>query len=269
MTDAREETIRVVLDHLVIQKKDYRDLFTTRSTFISPALAVLYGLEAPPNWSPYEFPEGSQRAGILTHISFLAVHSHPARSSATLRGKALRELLLCQPVPLPPGNVDFSALENPKPTHRTARDRVNEHLANPVCAGCHKITDPMGLALENYDGAGRFRETERGAPIDASGTLDGREFSDVVGLGRAVHDHPALTSCLVKRLYAYGTGGATTNTDRELLNYLNARFAEQGYQLAPLLRTIALSSSFKEVRIRDEKVPEQTASSEAIGEVKQ
>ncbi len=247
MTDAREETIRTVIDHLVAQKKDYRDLYTTRATFISPALAVIYGLTTPPSWTRYEFPADSPRAGILTHISFLAVHSHPGRSSATLRGKALRELLLCQPVPRPPANVDFSAVENPKPNLRTARDRVNVHLENPVCAGCHKITDPMGLALENFDGSGRYRETERGSPIDASGSLDGRAFTNVVGLGRALHDHPALTSCLVKRAYSYGTGGPTEPSDRPLLAYLDTRFADEGYKLAGLLRAIALSRSFSQV----------------------
>jgi hypothetical protein len=247
MTDAREETIRTVVDHLVTQKKDYRDLYTTRATFISPALAVIYGLTTPPNWTRYEFPDGSPRAGILTHISFLAVHSHPGRSSATLRGKALRELLLCQPVPRPPANVDFSAVENPKANLRTARDRVNAHLENPVCAGCHKITDPMGLALENFDGSGRYRETERGSPIDASGSLDGKAFTDVAGLGQAMHDHPALTSCLVKRAYSYATGGPTEPSDRPLLTFLDARFAEEGYTLPGLLRGIALSQSFLHV----------------------
>ncbi|MGE3336120.1 MAG: DUF1592 domain-containing protein [Rhodospirillaceae bacterium] len=247
MADAREETIRTVIDHLVTQKKDYRDLYTTRATFISPALAVIYGLTTPPSWTRYEFPADSPRAGILTHISFLAVHSHPGRSSATLRGKALRELLLCQPVPRPPANVDFSAVENPKANLRTARDRVNAHLENPVCAGCHKITDPMGLALENFDGSGRYRETERGSPIDASGSLDGKAFTNVVGLGQALHDHPALSSCLVKRAYSYGTGGPTEPSDRPLLAYLDTRFAGDGYRLAGLLRAITLSNSFSQV----------------------
>src|SRR6185312_13621122 len=147
------------------------------------------------------------RKGLLTQISFLAAHSHPGRSSPTLRGKALREILLCQPVPRPPANVDFSAVENPDPSLHTARDRLGLHRKNPVCAGCHKITDPMGLALENFDGAGIYRETEKGSAIDVSGTLDGKDFHDVAGLGVALHDHPALTSCLVKRAYSYASGG--------------------------------------------------------------
>ena len=250
-TDAREETLRVVVDHLITKNLDYRDLYTTRDTFISPRLAAVYKLPATPTWSRYTFPEGSPRAGILTHVSFLAVHSHPVRSSPTMRGKALRELLLCQPVPPPPANVDFSALENPKATLRTTRDRVNFHLENPVCAGCHKITDPMGLGLENFDGIGAYRETEKGQKIDASGALDGKAFQDAVGLGKALRDHPALPSCLVKRAFAYGAGSPTTNADRPLLAYFNTKFGEEGYRLPALLRTITMSDAF--IRINEPK----------------
>src|SRR6185295_12767382 len=179
-------------------------------------------------WARYEFPTDSPRTGLLTQISFLAGHSHPGRSSPTLRGKALREILLCQPVPRPPANVDFSAVENPDPNLHTARDRLGLHRKNLVCAGCHKITDPMGLALENFDGAGQYRDAEKGAKINTAGSLDGKEFTDVVGLGQAMHDHPALTQCLTKRVFAYGTVGKVTNDDQEYLNYVNARFAQAG-----------------------------------------
>lgn len=241
LRDAREQTLRTTYDHLITQKKDYRDLFTTRETFLSPALATIYQVPTTPGWVPYEFPEGSHRAGYLTQVSFLSMNAHPARSSPTLRGRALRERLLCQHVPPPPPNVNFSLLENPDPSHRTQRDRVAQHLKDPVCAGCHKITDPMGLALENFDGAGRYREMENGAQIDTSGELDGKKFDDVNGLAQALHDNPALPRCLVQRLHSFGTGGPTTNADRPLLNYLNERFAAQGYKVPDLMRTIALN----------------------------
>jgi hypothetical protein len=242
--DAREETLRTVVDQLVVKKGDYRDLFTTHSTFISPGVAQLYGLPAPPNWTPYEFPAETPRAGILTQVSFLTVHSHPGRTSPTLRGKALRELLLCQPVPPPPPNVDFSAVEDPKSPFKTVRERLQFHQKNPACAGCHKIMDPMGLALENFDGIGRYRETEKGEQIDPSGALDGKTFKDVAELGKVLHDHPALPSCLVKRAYAYGSGSPGSPGDKETLDYLNARFGQEGYRVPELLRTIALSNAF-------------------------
>ncbi len=245
--DAREQTLRTVVDHLVTQNKDYRDLFTTRQTFMSPSLATVYQVPTKPGWVPYEFPEGSPRVGLLTQISFLALHAHPARSSPTYRGKALRERLLCQKVPPPPANVDFSALENPDPRLRTARERLKAHSENPVCGGCHKITDPMGLVLENFDGAGRFRATEKGAVIDSSGALDGKQIESVSGLGQAMHDHPALTSCLVRRLYSYGTGGPLSRADNPAVEALNKAFGETGYRVPQLLRMIATSDAFYEI----------------------
>jgi hypothetical protein len=164
-----------------------------------------------------------------------------------LRGKALRELLLCQRVPPPPPNVDFSALDNPTSPFKTQRERVAFHLKNPVCAGCHKIMDPMGLALENFDSSGKFREAEKGTKIDASGTLDGKSFSGVASLGQVLHDYPALTSCLVQRVYAYGSGGPVGKEDKKTLDYFNARFAEEGYRVPDLMRTIALSNAFSEI----------------------
>ena len=245
--DAREQTLRTIVDHLIVRQRDYRDLFTTRDTFMSPALAPIYGVSATQGWAAYAVPADSQRVGLMTQVAYLSAHAHPGRSSATLRGKALRELLLCQKVPRPPPNVDFSLIEDPKSTLRTARERLVAHRANPVCAGCHKLTDPIGLALENFDGAGQYRVTERGAPIDASGNLDGKAYADTIGLAQAVHDHPALPACLVNRVYGYATGGPAAAGPDNVLPYLNAQFAAQGYRLPELLRTIALSNAFATV----------------------
>jgi hypothetical protein len=242
--DAREQTMRLVVDLLVKRKGDYRDLFTTKTTFISPGLAPLYREPTQRLWTSFEAPADSPRAGLLTQISFLALHSHPGRSSPTRRGKALREEILCQQVPRPPPNIDFGAVENPDPTLKTARDRLDFHQKNPVCAGCHKITDPMGLALENFDGSGFYRDTEKGAVIDASGSLDGKKFKDAEGLGQALHDHPGVPSCLVKRIYAYGTGIPVARENEALTKYFTERFASQGYQLPALMRMIALSNAF-------------------------
>jgi hypothetical protein len=245
--DAREQTLRTVVDQLLTKNKDYRDLYTSRETFISPLLGILYGVQALPGWRPYEFPVEAHRAGILTEASFLALNSQGTRSSATLRGKALRELFLCQKVPPPPPNVDFSAVDNPDPTLRTARERLDFHHKNPVCAGCHKIMDPIGLAFENFDGAGRYRVTENGATIDPSGSLDGKSFADVEGLGKALHDSPILPACLVRRALSYATAGVVPKSAEETLAQLNKGFASSGYRLRPLLRAIAMNPAFSEV----------------------
>jgi hypothetical protein len=254
VADAREQTLRTLVEQLIVQKRDYRDLFTSRDTFLSPSLAVIYGVAAPPGWSAYTSPADSPRAGLLTQVSFLAAHAHPGRSSPTLRGKALRELLLCQTVPRPPPNVDFSLLEDANSRLKTARERLDLHRSNPVCAGCHKLTDPIGLAFENFDGAGQYRATERGAPIDASGVLDGKSFNDLAGLSQSLRDHPQLSACLVKRVYGWATGGPTQPSDKPMLGWLGEQFAAEGYRLPDLLRTVALSNAFATAR---EDAPEQ------------
>lgn len=259
LADAREQTLRTIVDHLITKNADYRDLFTTRSTFMSMNLAAVYGVPAVDDWVAYEFPEDSRRGGLLTQISFLAANAHPGRSSPTLRGKALRELLLCQKVPPPPPNVDFSLLEDPDASLKTARERLAVHSSNPTCAGCHLITDPMGLALENFDGSGEWRDTEEGAVLDTSGDLDGSEFKDVEGLNQALHDHPMLPSCIVNRMYSYGVGGKVSmSTDRQILAHLKQRFIEDGHKLPELMREIALSNAFSQVRELKQPKPETT-----------
>jgi hypothetical protein len=254
--DAEEQILRLLVDHIARSDRDYREIFTTRTTFISPDLAPLYGLASPTTgWTKIELPADDPRRGIVTQIGFLAVYSHPGRSSPTKRGRALRELLLCQKVPDPPPNVDFSNFEDPKNPLPTARERLHRHSADPTCAGCHKLTDPLGLALENFDGAGQFRDSDKGAAIDASGKLEAVSFQDAAGLGEALRTNPATTSCLVNRVFAYGTGRATTPKDRDLLTYFDGRFAASDYRVKALMRTIANSRAITEVVGPDATTP--------------
>ena len=246
--DAREQTLRTIIDHTLNKERDYRDLYTTRDTFMSPNLATVYDVPTQPGWSPYTFPEDSPRAGFLTQVSFLALTSHPGRSSVTERGMGLREQLLCQTVPEPPPGIDFTVVANPDGHYPTQRERVAQHLETPSCAGCHRITDPIGLALEQFDGAGGYRLYENGALIDVSGSLDGVEFEGAIALGEALRDNPELPRCLVQRVYSYATGAPPSIDTRPALNYFNERFADNGYQLRDLLRTIALSKSFSRVK---------------------
>jgi hypothetical protein len=245
--DAKEQILRTIVDHVVVQNADYRDLFTTRKTFLTGNLSRIYQVptENPLTWASYESPPGDMRAGILTLPGFLALYSHPGRSSPTKRGRAVREIFLCQKVPDPPPNVDFSAVNDPKSPFKTARERLDFHRKNSVCAGCHKITDPIGLAFENFDGAGQFRATERGAPIDASGTLDNVNYADAAALGKVIRDDPATTTCLVSRLYSYAIGRPMNPKDDRLrLEDFQSRFAASGYRVKALLKEVGMSDAF-------------------------
>jgi len=105
----------------------------------------------------------------------------------------------------------------------------------------------MGLALENFNGEGRHQQPENGVLLDASGNLDGVEFENVVGLAAALRENPALPSCLVQRVYSYGSGGPVGAEENLLLAHFNEYFAAEGYRFPDLLRKIALSDSFSKI----------------------
>nr|WP_298724869.1 DUF1592 domain-containing protein [uncultured Steroidobacter sp.] len=254
--DAREQTIKTVLDVVLTRNADYREIFTTRKTFLTPELGAIYQVPiyqdgpngAPDQWQPYEFPDDDPRGGILTQVAFTALHSPAGRGSPTIRGKAVREIALCQTVPPPPADVSFTEFEN-NTAHgaATARERLAAHATVPSCAGCHKIIDPIGFALENFDGAGEFRTTENGSPIDASGEVDGIHYEDAGGLGQAIYNNPAAVSCVVDRMSARALGRTPMKEEREWLRTLKAEFEKSGHRLPALMREIALSDALYRV----------------------
>jgi hypothetical protein len=253
--DAQEQTLRTIVDLVLTRHGDYRDLFTTRVTFLTPLLGSLYGVPVPQIgilWQRYEFSAGAPRSGIQSHASFVALHSHEGLSSPTLRGKALREILLCEPIPAPPANVNFAvAQDTHNPSFKTMRERLTAHRTEPTCAGCHKLMDPAGLALENFDSDAGYRTAENGQPLDTHGELDGVTFTGAAGLGQAIHDNPATGACLVRRLYSYATGRAPARRDIAWVRSLEKGFAEDGYQVPEIMRRIATSENFYRVERPD------------------
>ena len=246
--DAREQTLRTVVDHLVARDGDYRALFTTRRTFMTRTLGPVYALpvRTETGWEAVELPASGPRAGLLGHASFNMLNAHPGRSSPTLRGLFLREALLCQSVPPAPADVDFGLFNaDDDPKLRTARDRLEVHATHATCRNCHKLTDPIGLGLEQFDGLGRVRSTENGAPIDPSGDLDGRSFADAASLGGALAESPLIPACLVENAYRYAVGRVATLEERPLLRHLERRFEAEGHRIAPLMRAIVLSPAFQ------------------------
>jgi hypothetical protein len=251
--DAQEQTLRTLVDFLVTNRGDYRNLFTTKKTFMNRSLGSLYkvpvdadGMEG---WAPYTFPANSHRGGILSLAGFLMLDpTHEGRSSPTIRGKTVRELMLCQPVPLPPPNVNFSIVQDvSNPLFRTARQRLIAHQENPACAGCHALTDPIGLSMENYDAVGDYRTHENTALIDATGTFEGKPYEGLLGLSQLLRDSPDVPACLVQRVYEYGVGREAGGTDSAWLEQAIERFGADGYQLPTLMRMIATSPALAAV----------------------
>ena len=246
--DAREQTLRVNVDQLVDRGTDYRDLFTTRTAFMTRSLGLVYQVPVQTafGWERFEFPANGPRAGLLTHVSVMALRSHPGRSSPTLRGKFVREVLLCQDVPPPPGDIDFSEFaEEGGANRRTARERLTVHVTNEVCAGCHSLMDPIGLGFEQLDGIGVYRQAENGATIDPSGVLDGEPFADARELGEVLARHPALGPCFVESVFRYAVGREVAPGERAFLTALEAQLDASGYRLRDVLRAIVLSDAFR------------------------
>ena len=241
---AREETLKSIVDLLVVKRRDYRDIFTSNETYINRPLAAVYNVpfNSSGEWVAHTFPQSSERSGILTQVTFLSLFSHPGRSSPTKRGVKLHEIFMCQPTPDPPANVDFSkvqAIEN-----GTVRTRLIDHMTNAGCSTCHRNSDPPGLTLEHFDGLGQLRTSENGKPIDVSADISGAKFIGAQGLGQVMRNDPKVPACLVRDVYAYGVGHSPGVRDEDFLAGQSSAFAKAGYQLPSLFTAIATSPEF-------------------------
>jgi len=246
-SSAREETLRTTVDLALKQGGDFRDIFTTRKTFINRQLAWVY--DVPYNlsgeWMPYEFADDAGRSGIVTQAAMLSMFSHPGRSSPTKRGVALMDIFLCEPTPTPPANVDFSIVNDTNnPKLRTVRDRLMAHATTPTCASCHTHSDPIGLSLEQFDSVGERRLKEDGRDIDVSATIANKHFVGAAGLGQYLHDNPKVPACFVRKLYAYGTGANSEELEKRTVQPFLDGFTAGGYRVPALLKSIVTSPQF-------------------------
>lgn len=248
---AKEQTLKTVVHHLLDQDGDYRDLLTTRETFMNRSLAAIYQVPflAEEGWAKFTFPDDSQQSGLLTHMSLAAVFSHPGRSSPTLRGIGINEIFLCNPTPTPPANVDFSIVNDTNnPSLKTSRLRLEAHAEDPACSGCHRLIDPLGMALEHFDAMAQPRLYENGELIDVSANFLGTKFEGSRGLGKVLYESEKVKTCLVRNVYAYGIGREpTTKEKNSFLKDKTKAFSNNGFRFKALLADIAESDKFFEV----------------------
>ncbi len=242
----RQESLHLITDLVWTQDADFGELFTSDRTFVDANLAALYGVTAPPEgeWQAIDFPAEQARAGFLTQPGFLAAQAHVELTSPTLRGKFIRERLLCQSINPPPNDVstEFPDDEGLK----TMREKLAVHQENPSCAGCHALTDPMGLGFENFDAIGRYRETDNGVVIDASGELDEQgHFDDAAELAGLITEHPAFDACLVRNIYRASLGHIETAGEEVLIDELVADFGADGRRLRGFLVELVVSDAFR------------------------
>ncbi len=201
----------------VLRKGDGRlaTLFTSTTTPASPELATqIYGVPtADGSRGVVQLP--STRSGILSNASVLFAHAHSEQTSPVLRGRWLRENILCQPIPDPPPTV--VAVPAPPVPGQTTRQRNEAHRADVTCAACHRMLDDVGFGFESFDQFGRHRTLDQDQPIDDSGKLvatdiDG-EFRGVTGLGRKLARSNLAATCFARQWYRYGLGHDTSPAD--------------------------------------------------------
>ena len=234
---------RIALD----EPGDMRTLFTTPKTVVDGPLAALYGMPAPAPgmFANVEFPADALRAGLLTTGAMLTIHNRPNRTSPTIRGAFIRQRLLCGTVPPPPDNIP-PLPEVDAGAATTVREKLREHATNPACSGCHRLMDPLGLGMEEFDQYGRYRTAyENGLPIDNGGDLDGVAFNGARQLGELLSKDERVTACFVTQMYRYASSRLDTAGEEGLLAALAADYGANGYQFQPLLLTLVQSEGFR------------------------
>jgi hypothetical protein len=245
----KEETLRVLEHNVFVEHSDFRALFTSRDTFLNNDLAALYRVKVVDGgmFTKIMLPADGPRRGLLGHASFLAGTSSPDKTSPTVRGKYIREVLLCEPIPAPPPNVDTN-LPPPEGEHQTLRERLEEHRSDVGCARCHKLVDTIGLAFERFDQYGEYREEENEHIIDPSGSLDGKDFANPVELGAMLSQDARVPACLMRNLYRYGTGRLAASPDEPPVRALESAFRGSGYRVFDAVVALATSEAFVYVR---------------------
>ena len=245
----RRET-ELFFEHLVREDRNVLELFTADHTFVNERLATHYGI---PNvvgsrFRRVSYPDDSRR-GLLGHASVLTLTSHADRTSPVLRGKWVMEVLLGTPPPPPPPNIPD--LEETAATDGgrllSVRERMEAHRSNPTCRSCHRVIDPIGLALENYGVSGAWRIKDNGVPIDAAGEIyDGTPVASPGDLRAALLRRPTpIIRTFTENLMAYGLGRRLSHTDMPMLRAIVARAAADGNRISAFILGIIESPAFQ------------------------
>ncbi len=251
----RRET-ELFVDSLIREDRSVLELLDSDYTFVNERVAVHYGI---PNVTGPEFRRvavtNPNRRGILGHGSVLALTSIADRTSPVQRGKWVMEVLLGSPPPAPPPNVP--ALDETKDTSggRTlsVRERMEAHRKNPACMSCHKVIDPLGLALENFDVTGAWRIKDNEVPVDATGELyDGTKMAGPPGLRNALLKHKdAFLLSFTERLMTYATGRRVESFDMPTVRQIVKVAAAQNYKMSAFVQGVVASQAFKMSRVAE------------------
>jgi hypothetical protein len=248
---ALRREVELFFNSIVREDRSVVDLMTADDTFVNERLALHYGI---PNIYGSHFRRvtlaDEARRGLLGKGALLMVTSHPHRTSPVLRGKWVLENVLGTPPPPPPDAVPPFEEETEPGRPRSVRERMEQHRRNPVCAGCHRTIDPVGLALENFDAVGAWRARDggtRGTLVDATGQLvDGTSIDGVNELREAlVRDPEVFVGTLVEKMLVYALGRGLTSHDQPAIRSIVRASAPERYRFSSIVTGIVRSVPFR------------------------
>jgi hypothetical protein len=242
----REETQLFIIDLVWDEDGDARRLLDATYTFVNDPLAELYGM-APPGtgelFSRTSWPAEQNRRGLLSQASFLTSQANPNRNSPIKRGIYVQDMLLCNPIPPPPPEINAELPDIPEDV--SLRQALEMHNV-PECQSCHSMVDPIGFAFEFYDAIGQYRTLDNGVPIDASGDVQGiGTWQDAAGLATALANDPRSMNCLIRNMVRGQLGHIDGPGEAPAIDDLNAAFSSSGYSIKTLLVEMAMSPIFR------------------------
>jgi hypothetical protein len=239
-----KETLSL-FDHVLSKGLPAAELLTANYSFVDEPLAKFYGVSVAGGRAELG---ATERRGVLGQAALLTLTSYPNRTSIVRRGVWVLDNLLCTEPPPPPEDL---VIEEPDTSKGTLRERMAAHRTNDTCAGCHTLMDPIGLGLENFDAIGRYRETENGETIDASGTYpDGRTFKKPSELATLIAEDPRFVTCVTDKLLAFGLGRALSSGD-----HAAATAVSQALGAKPSLRDLIVNTAQSQVFAEQEVEP--------------
>jgi hypothetical protein len=262
---AFQRETQLFLESQVREDRSVTELLTANYTFLNERLARFYGIPGVYGARFRRVPlTDPNRGGLLGQGSILTVTSYSTRTSPVVRGKWLLTNLLGSPPPPPPPDVP-ALIENGEGGRppSSVRERMEQHRTNPVCASCHMRMDPMGFALENFSAIGRWRTTEHGLPIDATGTFpDGTRFSNPVEFRKALMTHSEeFVRTLTTKLLTYAIGRGTEYYDMPAVRSIVREAASSDYRWSALILGIVRSTPFQMNRAPQPELPDARVAS--------
>ena len=249
LRDAYRREIDLFFGSVIHEDRSVFDLLTADYTFVNERLARQYGI---PDVYGSRFrrvtlgPELDMRRGLLGKGAMLTVTSEAARTSPVKRGKWFLETFLGVSPPSPPPGVDTSLPVVKGEAPKTLRARMEAHHTNPTCASCHKVFEPLGFTMENFDAVGKWRTIDAGSPIDATGvTNDGTQLDGVRSLRElALQNHDLFARVVAEKLLTYALGRGLDYEDMPLVRSITRSAAENDYRFSSLLMGVVQSQAF-------------------------